>query len=46
MVSNRKDLCIRGKGADEDHWNKYYEIPQSERDVSDHYPIVAEFEVR
>jgi endonuclease/exonuclease/phosphatase family metal-dependent hydrolase len=44
-VSNRKDLCIRGKGPDDDHWNKYYQIPQDERDVSDHFPIVAEFEV-
>jgi endonuclease/exonuclease/phosphatase family metal-dependent hydrolase len=45
-VSNRKDVCIRGTEPDEDHWNKYYEIPQKERDVSDHFPIVAEFEVR
>ena len=46
-ISRRKDLCVRGKEADKDHWNvKYYEIPQGERDLSDHYPLVAEFEVK
>jgi endonuclease/exonuclease/phosphatase family metal-dependent hydrolase len=45
-VSNRKDLNTRGKEQDKDHWNIYYQIPQDERDISDHFPIVAEFEVK
>jgi len=46
-MARRKDLCVRGKEADSDHWNvKYYDIPQQERDLSDHYPLVAEFEIR
>ena len=27
------------------HWEKYYEIPASERDISDHYPVVATFKL-
>lgn len=45
-VSNRKDLNTRGKMQDKDHWNIYYDIPQDERDISDHFPIMAEFELR
>lgn len=41
-----KDVCIRGDKADRDHWKNYYQIPQAERDVSDHYPLIAEFELR
>ena len=33
---------IRGK-QDEDHYNIYYEIDESEQDISDHYPVVATF---
>ena len=43
-MQRRKDLCVRGKQADEDHWNIYYQIPQAERDLSDHYPLVARFQ--
>lgn len=45
-VTNRKELNTRGKEQDADHWNIYYKIPQEERDVSDHFPIVAEFLVK
>jgi endonuclease/exonuclease/phosphatase family metal-dependent hydrolase len=45
-VRVRHDLVVQGERQDEDHWNIYYEIPQRERDLSDHYPIVAEFEVK
>ncbi|MEQ8785718.1 MAG: endonuclease [Pirellulaceae bacterium] len=43
---NRKDACVLGEKADEDHWQIYWKIPQAERDLSDHYPLVAEFEFR
>lgn len=42
----RKDVAVRGSGQDEDHWNIYYTIGQDERDLSDHYPVVAEFVFR
>jgi endonuclease/exonuclease/phosphatase family metal-dependent hydrolase len=45
-IANRKDLNTRGKEQDQDHWNIYYKIPQEERDLSDHFPIVAEFEFK
>ncbi len=43
----RPDLSIRG-GADEpdEHWNHYWEIDAASRDLSDHYPLIAEFEIR
>lgn len=37
-----KDLVIVGE-RDNDHFNKFYDIPQAQRDVSDHYPVMAEF---
>lgn len=43
-ITRRKDLCVRG-AADTDHWDvNYYDIAEDERDISDHYPLVAEFE--
>ncbi|TWT74793.1 endonuclease/exonuclease/phosphatase family protein [Allorhodopirellula solitaria] len=46
-VDVRPDLSIRG-GADllDEHWNHYWEIDAANRDLSDHYPLVAEFEIR
>jgi endonuclease/exonuclease/phosphatase family metal-dependent hydrolase len=40
-----KDACVRGK-PDTDHRDNYWQIPAAERDVSDHYPLVAEFDVK
>jgi len=42
----RKDLVVRGKEADKDHYNIFWTIPQEERDLSDHFPLVAEFEFK
>lgn len=44
-VKVRPDLAIQGK-RDKDHRDGYYKIPAAERDLSDHYPLIAEFEVR
>jgi endonuclease/exonuclease/phosphatase family metal-dependent hydrolase len=44
-IAIRRDLVIRGAGQDQDHMNVFWQIPQAERDVSDHYPVVAEFGV-
>jgi len=43
-VSIRPDLVIRGQVQDKDHRDVYWKIPADERDVSDHYPLVAEFD--
>ncbi len=43
-IQRRKDLVVRGTQADQDHWNIFYQIPQAERDLSDHYPLLATFE--
>lgn len=42
----RRDLVLRGKEQDKDHMDIFWQIPADERDISDHYPLVAEFEVR
>ena len=40
-------LCVRG-AADEpqQHWDEYWSLPDDQRDLSDHYPVMATFEVR
>ena len=38
-----KNLVVRGQEADTEHRDVYYKIPQQERDVSDHYPLIATF---
>ena len=45
-IMNRADLVIRGKGPDRDHRDVYYKIDQPQRDLSDHYPLIAEFLVK
>jgi hypothetical protein len=45
-IEIRRDLVIRGAGQDKEHQDEYWKIPASERDVSDHYPVVAEFSLR
>jgi endonuclease/exonuclease/phosphatase family metal-dependent hydrolase len=42
----RRDLVLRGKEQDKDHMDIFWQIPADERDISDHYPLVAEFEVK
>jgi endonuclease/exonuclease/phosphatase family metal-dependent hydrolase len=41
----RKDLVVRNE-QDQEHRDIYWKIPAHERDISDHYPIVAEFEFK
>lgn len=55
---NRKDLVfqsakvesglvIRGNPDNGDaRWNNLYSIPKSERDISDHYPVIARFDFK
>lgn len=45
-IDRREDACIRGQGQDSGHGDGYWSIPEAERDISDHYPLVVEFAVR
>lgn len=36
---------IRGEGADADHWDTRYTKDHSERDLSDHHPVMVTFEL-
>ena len=42
QVASFKEL-VTVKGKDDDHFNKFYDIPRDRRDISDHYPVMAEF---
>ena len=46
-IEVRPDLCVRGTADDpEQHWNAYWSLPDDQRDLSDHYPVMATFDVR
>ncbi|HEX5102386.1 MAG TPA: endonuclease/exonuclease/phosphatase family protein [Pirellulaceae bacterium] len=45
-IAIRKGLVVQGKEQDQDHRDVFWQIPSAERDISDHYPVVAEFEFR
>ena len=45
-IRSAKDLVVRGKKADTEHRDVYYKIPQQERDISDHYPLIARFKTK
>ena len=42
-----KNACVRGL-PDKQHWDPqpYWSIPAAERDISDHYPLVATFQIK
>jgi endonuclease/exonuclease/phosphatase family metal-dependent hydrolase len=39
----RRDLVVRGDVDGQEHWDRYYQLPADQRDLSDHYPLIAEF---
>lgn len=39
----RRDLVIQGADGVEDHWERRFTKPTNEREVSDHFPLVATF---
>ncbi len=46
-IEVRRDLTIQGQ-LDEPqmHWDKYWQLPSNERDLSDHFPIIATFKIQ
>ena len=46
-IEVRRDLAVRGQvDVPEEHWEAYWKLPQDKRDLSDHFPVIATFEVR
>ncbi|MEM1067616.1 MAG: endonuclease/exonuclease/phosphatase family protein [Planctomycetota bacterium] len=46
-VELRKDLAVRGQPDDPDkHYDGYWEMSRRERDLSDHYPVIATFQLK
>lgn len=45
-VAIRRDLVIRGKEQDKDHMDIFWTIPEPERDISDHYPLVVKLDYK
>lgn len=46
-IQVRPDLCIRGgQDGQTEHWEQYWQIPAEQRDLSDHYPVIATFRIR
>ena len=46
-IQVRRDLAIQGEpDVPEDHWERYWELAEDQRDLSDHLPVLATFDVR
>ena len=44
-IDCQQELVVRGE-RDKDHRDLFYKIPAEERDISDHYPLIARFRLR
>lgn len=44
-IERRADVCIRGE-PDKFHRDSYWKLSTKERDVSDHFPLMATFELK
>lgn len=46
-IEVRPDLAIQGRvDTTEEHWDQYWQLPPDQRDLSDHYPVIATFVVQ
>ena len=42
-----RDLAVKGElDTETEHWTNYWNRPESERDLSDHLPVMATFEIK
>ena len=46
VIARTSAFAFRGKEQDKDHMNIYWQIPAEERDISDHWPVVADFNLK
>lgn len=47
-IERKDDLSVRGNGIDPqtEHWEHYWAMDEAERDISDHWPLLARFSVK
>lgn len=47
-IERPREWAVKGVGPDEQeaHWNAYWDIDENERDLSDHWPLVARFKLK
>lgn len=47
-IERLRELAVQGERVDtpEEHWDRYWETAADQRDLSDHWPIVARFSVK
>ncbi len=46
-IERFQDLSVNGTvDVPDDHWNKYWELDDANRDISDHWPIMATFQFK
>ena len=46
QIEIRSDLVVRGKHDGQEHWDNRLTMPLAELDTSDHFPLVATFELK
>ena len=42
-IQTGRELVVKGEIDGQKHFDNFYGIPKDQRDISDHYPVVAEF---
>ena len=42
-IASFKNLVLQGGKDGEAHFKNFYQVPENERDISDHYPVMAQF---
>ena len=46
-ITVRHDLSIRGeRDTETQHWENYWSLSDADRDLSDHYPVIAKFRLK
>lgn len=46
-IEVKRELCVQGQpDTPEEHWESYWKLSDDERDLSDHYPVMATFRIR
>ncbi len=45
-IERPRELCVKGDGPDSQqrHWDAYWQLDADQRDLSDHWPLVARFQ--
>ena len=46
-IERLQELSVNGTvDIPDDHWNKYWDLDDANRDISDHWPIMATFQFK